>query len=209
MSLWTILLLAGLAALVLVGILGTLSTLSGSMKFQFNYNVGVNGPSSSISFPQTSNNNTITASTTYLLGGNVLSGINEVAVVIQAVAASGTATINLNALTDVVGLAAVLVRLKSYLFWLLTAADDATNGTSCSSVTVGAAVSNPCTLGMGGTSPTFTLNGGSAGTGDKWGYCTGQAGGITVSGTVKNVLITNNDSVNAAAVLCAFGGATT
>jgi hypothetical protein len=135
--------------------------------------------------------------------GTTASGqINELASLIQDVAASGTATVNLQSLLDVVGQTVDLVRIKGLVFQLLSTADDATNGTACSSVTVGNAGTNPHPLFMNAGTDRFILNNGEA-----VGWLSPSANGVAVSPTVKNVLITNNDSGNAAAVQITVLGA--
>src|SRR6185312_8003502 len=110
-----------------------------------NYNASFNGPSSGLNFPPISLNNTINAKASHTLGSGV-NGINEEAVNILTIAASGSATLNLQSLTDVLGVASVvLTKLKKYLFWLLTAQDDSVNGTPCSSVVIQGGASNPNT----------------------------------------------------------------
>ena len=178
---------------------------SGFLNFQFNYAPSKNGPSSGITFPANGLSNTLTKKISYVLGGNVAGGVNEVALNIVTIAASGNTTLDLTSLTDVLGFASVaLVRVKAFFFWLLSAADDSVNGTACSGVTVGNAATNANLLNMGGTTPTFTL-----GNGEVWAWGTGKAAGLTVDATHKNVLITNNDGAVAAAVLYGFAGATT
>src|SRR4051794_11020707 len=66
---------------------------------------------------------------------------------IQSVAASGTATIDLSSVTDVINQAAqAFVRLKYIEFRLLSATDDTTNGTAATSVTIGNAATNANTM---------------------------------------------------------------
>src|SRR5262245_48340802 len=75
-------------------------------------------------------------------GTTVTGQINELASKIFNLAASGTTTINLQSLLDVLGTTAVLVRIKGLMIQLLSATDDPDNGTACSGVTVGNAGSN-------------------------------------------------------------------
>ena len=178
--------------------------LTGYAQVGFNWTAQKNGPTSSISFPATVNQNTINAKSSVVLGDNVANGANELACWIQTITASGTATIDLTSLTDILNFTGVaLVRLKSFAFWLLGTADDATNGTACSSISIGNAGSNGNALDMGAVANTRTLL-----NGDWTAYGTRQAAGKTVDSTHKNVLITNNDGSNAAAVLIALFGAT-
>jgi hypothetical protein len=135
-------------------------------------------------------------------GTTVTGQVNEVASLIQSVDASGTATINLQSLLDVVGQTTALVRVKGLLFQLLSPLDDSTNGTACSGVTIGNAGTHPFLGFLGGTNPTLTL-----GNGEALGWLSPSANGLAVTSTTENILITNNDSVNAAAVQITMLGA--
>src|SRR5580700_7620068 len=133
--------------------------------------------------------------------------VNEVCGILLQIPASGTFTMNLQAIvTDVAGQTFGFVTVREYDFFLLQvgqAAFDSSTGTPCSSITVGGAGSNANTLGMGGTAPTFTVD-----NGGHFGNETGSlAGGIPVTSSLKNVLITN-DAVNQAVVLVIMTGVT-
>jgi hypothetical protein len=128
--------------------------------------------------------------------------INEVGSKIFSIVASGTATVNLQALADVLGQSADLVRVKGLMFQLLSATDDSDNGTACSGVTIGNAGTHPFLGFLGGTTPTITL-----GNGEALGWLSPSANGLAVSSTVCNILITNNDGSNAAAVQVTVLGA--
>jgi hypothetical protein len=135
--------------------------------------------------------------------GTTTSGqINELASAIFDVTASGTATINLQSLLDVLGQTVTLVRVKGLLFQLLSMADDASYGTACSGVTIGNAGTHPFLGFLGGTDPTITL-----GNGEALGWLSPSANGLSVSNTTENILITNTDSTNAAAVQVTLLGA--
>jgi hypothetical protein len=128
--------------------------------------------------------------------------INELDSFIQDIIASGTATINLQSLVDVVGQTTTLVRVKGLLFQLLSSTDDPTKGTNCSGVTIGNAGTHPFVGFLGGTSQTFTL-----GNGEALGWLSPSANGLAVTSTAENILITNNDGSNAAAVQITILGA--
>lgn len=166
-------------------------------------------PNSALPFGTPANSTTMPLKSSYVIGGNVVKGVNEVASNVLTISASGSATLNLQSLTDMLGTTGVvLVRLKRYVFWLLSANDDATAGTACSAVVIGGG-SNPCLLGMGGTTPTMTLNGNTSDSGDKWCYASTTATGITVGGSSMNVLCTNSDSSHTAALYYNVAGSTT
>jgi len=178
------------------------SGLTASFQSQFFYNVAGAATSTSLPVPAPSVSSNISIKTSYTLGAGA--GQAQLTFLfVQAVTANSTANINLASMTDVLGLAQTsMTKLKTYFFTLLNATQDSTNGTVCSSVTIGAAVSNVCPLDLGGTTPTRTLL-----NGDQGSYASGSAAGILVSATVKNVLITNNDASNAGALLSGFIGA--
>lgn len=180
-----------------------LSTLTGYIQMVWNYVAGNAGLSSGINLAAPGLGNTVSAKQSFTFGHATANAADETIMLIVTIAASGTATINLYSTTDVMGNATILVRIKSFFFWLLGTLDDSLNGTACSSVVIGAAVSAANTLELGGTGPTRTLQTNS-GVGDKSIFISGNAAGITVSNSLKNVLITNEDGVNGAAVM--FGG---
>ena len=135
-------------------------------------------------------------------------GADELYVLGSSIAASGTLTINLKNFTDAANQTAVsLARIKYFGIWLLGANQTVGNlaGNACSSVLInGSGASNPCSLNMGGTNPSQTVT--NAG---KYEMLDGSAAGLAVSSGTENVLITNNDSVNAAKVVIVFSGGST
>lgn len=137
---------------------------------------------------------------------NAVGGADMLLSAIYTIAASGNTTVDLTTFTDVLQRAAQsFARVKYIEFWLQTAADNpSTPGTNASQVTVGAAGSNPFVMELGGTSPTKILKSGEFGV---WG--TRGATGLTVSGTNKSILITNNDASLSAVVQVTIAGGTT
>jgi hypothetical protein len=138
----------------------------------------------------------------FTTGTNTANQVDELSSKIYSVAAGGTANIDLTALLDVLGNTVSLVRVKGLLFQLLSTADDATNGTACSGVTIGNAGSNAFQMFLGAQAHTIVL-----GNGEAAAWLSPSAGGLTVNGTHKIVLITNNDVVNPAAVQVTVLGA--
>jgi hypothetical protein len=129
--------------------------------------------------------------------------VNEIASKIFAIAASGTTTISLQSLTDVLGQTVNLVRVKGLLFQLLSTADDSVNGTACSGVTLNATPPSHPFLGfLGGTNPTITL-----GNGEALAWLSPSANGTGVSGSAYQIEVTNLDSTNAAAFQVTILGA--
>lgn len=160
-------------------------------------------PASTDYQPQTASANPKVLGLNFSTGTNTAKAANQIASAIYAIAASGNTVINLQSLTNVLGTASVaLVRLKGILVRLLSVADDAVNGTACSSVTVGNAATNPNLLFLGGTTPTFTLN-----NGEHLEWSTPGAAGIAVSPSACNLKVLNNDGANAAAVQVSVIGA--
>lgn len=139
---------------------------------------------------------------------NAVGGADEVVSFIQAIAAGGTATINLQSITNILQQSGVaLARLKGYKIRLLAAsgkgAIDSVNGTACSSITVGGGA-NANTLEMNAAG-TLTINSG----GSHPHFDPSAAGFSVITSSNRNILITNNDGSNAAAVQVTLIGATT
>lgn len=137
-------------------------------------------------------------------------GADEVVSFLQAIAPGGTATINLKSILNIMQQAGVpLARLKGYKVRLLAAsgngAVDQTNGTACSSITVGNAGADPNPLEMGSVTSTYIVKNG----GSHQHYDPSAAGFVEVTNTAKNVLIANNDGSVAAAVQVTLVGCTT
>lgn len=137
------------------------------------------------------------------LANNVTNGSDESYVGITTVAASGNATLNLQAFKDLVNQTGVsLARVKAYMIWLLSTADDSVNGTLCTGVTIN---------GTGGTNlavlPGITNT--TLGNGEAICWGTPSATGAAISATTCNIYIANNDASHAAAVLIVAIGGTT
>ena len=137
-------------------------------------------------------------------------GADELASFLQVIAPGGSATINLQSITNIlqqVGIA--LARLKGYKIRLLAAsgrgAIDSVNGTTCSSIQIGNAASNVNRLEMGADAHTYRINNG----GSHQHFDPSAAGFVAVTTTTRNILITNNDASIAAAVQVTLIGATT
>lgn len=130
-------------------------------------------------------------------------GGDSLASFILSLAGGATVDIDLQALTDVANRTGhSLARFKYIEFWLLGTADDATNGTACSGVTIGNAASNAHQLFLGSDTHTFTL-----GNGEFVIWATRSAAGKVVDGSNKAVKVLNNDgSVAAALQVTVCGG---
>lgn len=149
-------------------------------------------------------------------------GADEVFSFQQAIAGAGSATIDLNALTNVLQQAAVaIVRIKGYQIRLLSAADDATITTPVSTAVLvtnnGPAVPSPLDFGNGGSGLTIALvqSGGVltsvslqvAGTGYPAGtafmVAPNQAGG---AGAVASVITNGSGVPTSATLITGVGG---
>lgn len=188
-----------------------ISSLTGAIKASSNWTAQQNQTGQD--YNPTTNAGTINKS--YTLGtanaNNAAGGADEfISFLIGggSIAASGSATVDLTSLTNIVGTAAVsLARVKGYMIRLLSASDDATYGTACSSITVGNNASNANTLEFGTGNPTFTFNVNNGGCHVH--FDTTAAGMVIVDSTHKIIKIVNNDGSNAAGVqITLFGGTT-
>lgn len=205
MDLGTIILLLALLGLLgyaLAGALGAFTTLSAKETFQTSGSAGGTTVSSALPFQNASAPWSFTFTISYAVGSGA-GQVQEEAINIQTISASSNATINLQSLTDILGTASVvLTKIKAWMFVLLSATQDSTNGTACSSVTFQGGASNPNTLSLAGTTPTYTINNGAV-----WKHADGGAAGVTVSAGACNIKFVNNDGANAAAVFYQLGGA--
>lgn len=152
-------------------------------------------------------------STSYTFGTNldnsVSGGADEVVSFLQVIAPGGTATINLKSILNILQQAGIaLARLKGYKIRLLAAsgngAVDTTNGTACTSITVGNAATNPNPLEMEVVTDRYRIKSG----GCHQHFDPSAGGFVEVTNTARNILITNNDVSVAAAVQMTFVGCT-
>lgn len=139
--------------------------------------------------------------TNYTKGTNTLGQINEVYSKIISVPVGAPVTIDLTSIADILGTTFAFVRVKGWLIRVLTAAEDPT-GNAAVSVTVGNAGANAFPFNLSVATTTVLVKNGAG-----WGYDEPSAAGITVDGTHKNVMLTNNDGALAAAIQVTFWGA--
>lgn len=137
-------------------------------------------------------------------------GADELVSFLQTIAPGGSATIDLQSITNILQQTGVaLVRLKGYKIRLLSSgtvgAVDSVNGTLCSSVTVGNAGSAPNPLELEDATYRYRIKNG----GSHQHFDPSAAGFVAVSPSSRNILITNNDGSVAAAVQVTVVGATT
>lgn len=86
---------------------------------------------------------------------NALGGADEYFNFLLTISAGASATVDLTAMTDILGTTVSIVRAKAIQLQLLSVAQDAVNGTACSGVTYGAfgtAIANALQLDLGGGS---------------------------------------------------------
>jgi hypothetical protein len=176
------------------------SSLSGSLTVTQQWTVSNDGPTDS--YGDVQQQTTLTKRLAMTLGANVANGVNEIYSKLITIAGGGNTTIDLRSITDVLGTALVFARLKGYAVWNLSTTDDADNGGSASSITVGNATANQNKLNMGAVTHTFEVQNGAI-----QAYFTPKAAGITVDASSKDVKIVNNDGSNSAKILISFFGA--
>ncbi len=150
-------------------------------------------------------------------------GANECASFLTTLAGSASASLDLTSLTNIMQVAGIsLARVKALVFRVLSVADDATNGSAATSVTIDSTVANSFSSqsesGWFNNAHEGTATGGAGdATGSKMclpngsvlAFATPSAAGILVDGTHKIIKITNVDTVVSAKVqLTLFGGTT-
>lgn len=143
-------------------------------------------------------------------------GGDELYSAISSISASGTVSIDLTAITDILSQAGIsLARVKFIMLRLLSVADDATNGTAASSVTLDNTVANA--LSAQAHSGWFDNGSEGAVGGSKFTVPNGaglifmlpNAAGVVVDGTHKVIKAVNNDgSLTAKLQLSVMGGST-
>lgn len=135
---------------------------------------------------------------------NAALGANELISQIYTIAASGNLSLDLTSLTDILFQSGIsLVRVKGILIRLLSAADDATNGSGCTGIVIGNAASNGFPMFLANTTSEITL-----GNGEFVCWATPSAAGVPVSGTSKIIYLVNSDAANAAKVQVTLLGGT-
>jgi hypothetical protein len=186
-----------------------LSSLTATFSSTFNYQ-GTKTETGFANALQNNNSPTKKVSLGTANANSAAGGADEVYAAVLSIAASGNTTINLSSFTDVVNQGSIgFARIKYYRFHLLSTSDDATNGTACTSISIGNAASHPFLFNwtLGGTLPTctFTLS-----NGEVWEWGSPNGTGLTVtSGSNDQIYIVNNDGTHAAGVLVVLCGGTT
>ena len=154
---------------------------------------------------QTSNAASVALSVGWPSTGGGTGACDEVARGVLNIAANTSTTLNLASLTDVLNQTVTLVRLKKYVFVLLSVAQDPIAGTNCSSVTIGNAAALPHPLDMSANTTTKTL-----GNGGVTAWASANAAGVAVNTNTGGcaIKVANNDLTNTASVYYSLAGAT-
>lgn len=180
-----------------------LSSLSGSIQVSATWNASNNITGSD--YQPVSNATSIRKTSAYSSGiaNTAEGGADELVSYLITISASANTTINTSSLTNILQQSSInLTKIKGYLFRLLSVDDDSTNGTNCSSVSVGnGTFANQQNLGLSVNS-TYTIYNGSA-----WSYTDERAAGINTV-TANLIKILNNDGTNTACVQVTFFGCT-
>ncbi len=174
------------------------------MTFAGSVSGNVGSSSTSQSFPGVTADLNPSKSISYKTGTGASQGNDLLGTIVTVsnVVNMNTVTIDLTNFTNVVGQTGSFARIKSVYYQLLSVSDDSVNGTACSSVTIGAAISDPNPMFLSQGYYSFTLLNGDF---VEWG--TQSATGVLVQSNMKNITITNNDSSNPAAVVVCILGA--
>ncbi len=178
-------------------------TVSAQANLTPNWTAAINGPTAAFGAVQTTT--TLQSQYKYSLGTNTAANINQIYSTVLSIAASGTATIDLRSVTNVLSTSFIFARSKYYYFGLLSTAQDSTVNTNCTQITVGNSGANGSPLNMtaiANTTSSFAIK-----NGERQDWATLSALGIAVASNTKDVLITNNDNTNTAKVLVTFYGA--
>lgn len=139
-----------------------------------------------------SNNMNVERSTTLAFGSSGADTINQAVSFVFTATQNTTTRMDLSgALVNALGeTSCTLTKIKWILIELPSAAQDATNGTAATSVTISASATNPITTTPLGAAQTYTLE-----NGDRWLIEKHNSGGITVaSGTADGLDVLNNDA---------------
>lgn len=157
----------------------------------------VSGLTNSISGAINSTTTNLLSTKPWSYGTGVDSG-NQILTTAVSIAASGTNSFDLSgALTNIAGdSSATLSAVKAIMVELLTSAQDSTNGTACSSITIGADATNPWLAPFDAGTGTYTIK-----SGGRWFHEDPTAAGLAVTAGTGDILqIVNNDGAVAAYV---------
>lgn len=130
--------------------------------------------------------------------GTGVDSANQIVTTALSIAASGTNDLDLSgSLTNIVGdTTATLSAVKAIMVELINVAQDSTNGTACSSITIGADATNPWLAPFDAGTGTYTIK-----SGGRWFHEDPTAGGLPVTASTGDILqIVNNDAGVAAYV---------
>jgi hypothetical protein len=138
-----------------------------------------------------------------------IGGADEAASFLTTIGASSSVTLDVGVLVDVMQTAGVaLVRVKEIVVRLLSAVQDAVNGTVASAITIDGTVASALLSVAGSGWLTNATSKFDIDNGGKLSWCCGKAGGVLVSGAGK-VKLTNLDAGLSAKAQTTFVGGTT
>ncbi len=182
-------------------------TASFGMSPQWTASQPISGASSAVNPVQSVTQ--FTGRSSYTATGHIANECNQISSKIFSVGAGGTNAIDLSAaFVNVVGNpTATWARIKAVYIQLLSVAQDVTNGTACSSITIGNNggndwISQSFSGWLGAAASVFDLA-----NGQQMSWSTDNAVGTVVDGTHKIMKLTNNDGAVAAAVEITLIGA--
>ncbi len=137
-------------------------------------------------------------------------GSDEAASFLITLSASASVSTDLTSITDIMQTASVtLARIKALIIRLLSATDDATNGTAASGITIDGTVTNGLLSATGSGWLTNSTSKFDVPNGGKISFGTPAAAGVVVNSGSKIVKITNLDgALTAKAQLTCAGGST-
>src|SRR5262245_33557169 len=154
---------------------------------------------SGLTNPNNNTNNNV-KQMAFSLGAAVAGGVNELYTTLLSIAGGGNASIDLTAITDILGATGIsLARVKAIVIRLLSTADDATLGTAASSITIDNTVANALSSQAGsgwfGNAAEGAANGSkfTIPNGGFLAFGTPGANGVLVDSTHKVIKIVNND----------------
>lgn len=163
-------------------------------------------------FQPNSKNDGASKKLTTVIGGAIASGANEVYSALLSITNGAPQTLDLTALTDVLGNTLNFARIRAWFVWLLAATDTAPDGTTagnaCSGVTIGNAASNQW-AGTGYPVSDQATGTQTIGNGEFRGGGTPVAAGWLVDGTHKQLKCACNDAGNVAKLVLVLVGSDT
>lgn len=128
------------------------------------------------------------------IGNTSLGGADEFVALVGAIGASGSVTVNLSSITNILQQTGVgLVRVKGWALRNLSTLDDSVNGSNASSFLFGGSAPGQFTFNLSGASAGMTVYNGGVQP-----YFDQQNGGFTITPVTNDkIKVLNNDTINA------------